>query len=58
MHNEKITEGVKCVVNTCHYYKPGDLCTAGKIEIKPRNAKSVDETDCGTYVNENEMRLN
>lgn len=58
MHNEKITEGVKCVVKTCHYYKSGDLCTAGKIEIKPRNAKSVDETDCGTYVNENEMRLN
>ncbi|NLN14633.1 MAG: DUF1540 domain-containing protein [Tissierellia bacterium] len=49
MHNEKITEGVKCVVNNCHYNKDGQYCTAGKIEIKPRNAKSVDETDCGTF---------
>lgn len=49
MQNEKITEGVTCVVNSCHYYKSGDLCTAGRIEIKPRDAKSVDETDCGTF---------
>lgn len=49
MHNEKITEGVKCVVNSCHHYKVGDLCTAGKIEILPRNATSSDQTDCGTF---------
>lgn len=49
MAEEKITEGVKCVVNTCSYYKEGDLCTAGKIEIRPRNAKSSDETDCATF---------
>ncbi|NLY44378.1 MAG: DUF1540 domain-containing protein [Tissierella sp.] len=56
MHNEKITEGVTCVVNSCHYYKSGDLCTAGQIEIKPKNAKSVDETDCGTYRNESGLK--
>lgn len=49
MHKEKITEGVKCVVNTCHYYKPGDKCTAGQIEILPKNATSSEETDCGTF---------
>ncbi len=49
MHNEKITAGVTCVVSGCHYYKSGDLCTAGQIEIKPKNATSVDETDCGTF---------
>ncbi|NLY85115.1 MAG: DUF1540 domain-containing protein [Tissierellia bacterium] len=49
MAEERITEGVKCVVNTCSYYKEGDLCTAGKIEIRPRNAKSSDETDCATF---------
>lgn len=56
MHNEKITEGVTCVVNSCHYYKSGDLCTAGQIEIKPKNAKSVDETDCGTYKNDSGLK--
>lgn len=49
MHNEKITEGVTCVVNTCQHYKAGDLCTAGKIEILPKNATSSKETGCGTY---------
>lgn len=49
MRKENITEGVKCVVNTCHYYKNGDLCTAGQIEIKPRNASSSKETDCATF---------
>lgn len=50
MHNsDVITEGVKCVVNSCHYYKSGDLCTAGKIEIKPKNATTSEETDCGTF---------
>jgi hypothetical protein len=50
MHNNNaITEGVKCVVNSCHYYKEGNLCTAGKIEIQPKNATSSEETDCGTF---------
>lgn len=48
-NNENITQGVKCVVNTCQYYKQGDLCTAGKIEITPKNASSSDETDCATF---------
>lgn len=49
MLKENITEGVKCVVNTCQYYKNGDLCTAGKIEIHPRNASSSEDTDCATF---------
>ena len=56
MHNEKITEGVTCVVSSCHYNKSGDLCTAGQIEIKPKNARSVDETDCGTFRREEGLR--
>jgi len=52
MHKEKITEGVKCIVNTCHYHTTEDLCTAGKIEIEPRNAESSEETDCGTFIPE------
>lgn len=56
MHNEKITEGVTCVVNSCHYHTNGNMCTAGQIEIKPKNAKSVDETDCGTYKNDTGLK--
>lgn len=42
-------DGVKCVVNTCHYHVPGDQCSAAKIEIQPRNASSTEETDCATF---------
>ncbi len=56
MHNEKITEGVTCVVNSCHYHTQEDLCTAGQIEIKPKNARSVDDTDCGTYEKDNALK--
>lgn len=48
-NNKEIIAGVKCVVNTCHYHHPGDLCSAGTIEIAPRNASSTDETDCNTF---------
>ncbi|HLS53143.1 MAG TPA: DUF1540 domain-containing protein [Tissierellaceae bacterium] len=50
MHTQpEIIEGVKCVVSTCHYHHPGNLCSAGTIEIKPRDATTVEETDCGTF---------
>jgi hypothetical protein len=42
--------GVKCVVNTCHYYTEGDRCSAQQIEIQPRNARKTQETDCATFV--------
>ena len=41
--------GVKCVVNTCHYYEQGDYCSAANIEIQPRNASNTEETDCATF---------
>ena len=50
-------DGVKCVVNTCHYHVSGDQCSATKIEIQPRNASSTEETDCGTFrPNENTLQ--
>lgn len=42
-------QGIKCGVNTCHYYMQGDYCTAEKIEVQPRNASSSQETDCVTF---------
>jgi hypothetical protein len=42
--------GVKCVVNTCHFYAEGDYCNAAKIEIQPRNANTTQETDCATFI--------
>jgi hypothetical protein len=43
-------EGIKCVVNTCHYYMNGDYCAAEKVEIQPRNAMDSNQTDCATFV--------
>jgi hypothetical protein len=44
--------GIKCVVNTCHYYMSGDHCAAEKIEVQPRNAHDTHETDCATFTPE------
>lgn len=49
-------DGVKCVVNTCHYHVPGDHCAAVKIEIQPRNASHSEETDCATFTPQNSMK--
>lgn len=45
--------GIKCVVNTCHYYSSGDHCNAAMIEIQPRNASNSEETDCATFITGN-----
>lgn len=42
--------GVKCVVNSCHYYGSGDHCMASQIEIQPPNASDTQETDCATFI--------
>jgi hypothetical protein len=47
---ENHNPGIKCVVNTCHYYSDGDYCNAQKIEVQRPNAKSSQETDCATFV--------
>ena len=39
--------GIKCMVNTCHYYGTGDHCHAEKIEVAKGN-----ETDCATFLSE------
>lgn len=44
--------GVKCVVNTCHYYAEGDHCTAEKIEIQHPNSIKSEDTDCKTFTPE------
>lgn len=41
--------GIKCVVNTCHYYSQGDHCNAQQIEVQHRNANTSHETDCATF---------
>lgn len=44
--------GIKCMVNTCHYYGTGDHCHADKIEVQSPNAKSSEMTDCSTFLSE------
>lgn len=48
--------GVKCVVNTCHYYTSGDHCTAQRIEVQHKNAQSSQETDCATFKPSNSFK--
>ncbi|KAJ49189.1 hypothetical protein BD780_003131 [Clostridium tetanomorphum] len=47
--------GIKCVVNTCHYYMSGDHCSASQIEVQPKNASNTQETDCATFIPEGQM---
>ena len=60
MHPDNTQEpldGVKCIVNTCHYHLMEDMCGAAKIEIQPRNASTSEETDCATFrQNDNNMK--
>lgn len=50
-------EGIKCVVNTCHYYMSGDHCTAEKIEVQPKNATNTQETDCATFITKEQAHM-
>ena len=42
-------QGIKCEVDSCYYYLTGDYCTAEKIQIQPKNAKTTNDTDCVTF---------
>ncbi len=44
--------GIKCVVNTCHYYGSGDHCHAEMIEVQSPNASTTEMTDCATFLPE------
>lgn len=45
--------GIKCIVNTCHYYMQGNYCSADKIQVEPKDANASQETDCATFVSHN-----
>lgn len=47
--------GIKCVVNTCHYYMSGDHCAAQQIEVQPRDASNTEQTDCATFMPEGQF---
>lgn len=44
--------GIKCLVNTCHYYGSGDHCHADRIEVQSPNASTTEMTDCATFLPE------
>ncbi|MBU5482692.1 DUF1540 domain-containing protein [Clostridium sp. MSJ-11] len=50
-------EGIKCVVNTCHYYMSGDHCSAEMIEVQPKNASNTQETDCATFITKDQANM-
>jgi hypothetical protein len=45
-------EGIKCIVDTCSYYMPGNYCCADKIEVKAIDASTSNQTDCATFIPE------
>jgi hypothetical protein len=45
-------QGIRCRVNTCHYYMSGDQCAAEIIEVEPKNARDSQDTDCATFLPE------
>lgn len=47
--------GIKCEVNTCYYYMYGDQCSAEKIEVKPKNALNSEQTDCATFIRQEQV---
>lgn len=42
--------GVRCAVNTCHFYGAGDCCMASSIEIRSKIKGGTQDTDCATFV--------
>jgi len=46
---DKPNNAIKCRVSSCFFYGEGDCCTANKIEVESRDAKSVSETGCATF---------
>jgi len=46
--------GIKCKVNTCHYYMPGEHCYAETIEVHPENASCSEDTGCKTFIPHNQ----
>jgi hypothetical protein len=41
--------GIKCMVNTCHYYMSGDHCSAEKIEVHKECSQLTGNRLCNFY---------
>jgi len=56
MHkSSECLDGVTCSVNTCTYNE-AKKCMAEKIHVGPRNAETVDTTDCNTFEPKNSFK--
>lgn len=47
---EVANPGIRCAVDTCHYYMCGDHCCAEQIQVGPKGALGSGDTDCTTFV--------
>ncbi len=49
----RVNPVVKCVVNTCNHYVPGDLCVAENIDVLQQDvnnmSQDIDDTMCKTF---------
>ncbi|AZR72152.1 hypothetical protein BBF96_01330 [Anoxybacter fermentans] len=50
----QLTPSVTCIVDSCKYWDKGDLCGAEKIYISGRDADECQDTNCATYLPNNE----
>lgn len=55
----RVSPYVKCVVNTCNHYFPGDKCVAENIDVLQQDvhnmARDIDETMCKTFSQRNSI---
>ncbi len=45
----QLTPSVTCIVESCKYYKEGNLCDAKEIDISGKNANECQDTNCASY---------
>ena len=43
-------QGILCEVTSCQYNMNGSQCSADKIQVTPKGATTVGETDCSTFI--------
>jgi hypothetical protein len=44
-----LTPTVTCIVESCRYWRDGDLCEADEIKVTGQGADECQDTNCGTF---------
>ncbi|RJQ08003.1 MAG: DUF1540 domain-containing protein [Bacillota bacterium] len=52
MTGRQTTPTVTCTVESCRFWREGDLCDADEIKVSGQGANECQDTNCGTYEEE------